>query len=135
MNVWNLLGFVLNGLVFKLIGLELPALTRQLGDTSPGAAIGYGRLISLALIVGRLLCSFGALLFIRLASLFITVVKPTQAGSCRCVGWLGGAIGSTGEPFAVEPCPMAGNRWPRELTQQETCEELKMTCHCCLNSE
>src|SRR4030095_1715324 len=33
-NVWSNLVFVLNGLIFFLIGLELPMIIRQLGDIS-----------------------------------------------------------------------------------------------------
>ncbi|HRI58220.1 MAG TPA: cation:proton antiporter, partial [Saprospiraceae bacterium] len=69
-NVWSTLGFVLNGLVFMLIGLQLPSIAQQLGDISLSQAIWYGLIISLALIVTRLLCTFGASLFTRLMSHF-----------------------------------------------------------------
>lgn len=89
-NVWNVLSFVLNGLVFLLIGLQLPGITRQLGAISLGSAIGYGLLVSLALIVTRLLCSLGVSLFTRLVSPFITVAldNPGWKGPL-IVGWAG----------------------------------------------
>src|SRR4249920_2758498 len=40
-NVWTNIVFVLNGLVFFLIGLQLPSIVNQLGDISLGRAIGY----------------------------------------------------------------------------------------------
>ena len=58
-NVWTLLGFVRNGLVFLLLGLELSKITRQLGGGGLGLAIGYGLAVSLALITRRLTCAFG----------------------------------------------------------------------------
>ncbi|QDA61618.1 Na+/H+ antiporter [Hymenobacter jejuensis] len=89
-NVWTVLSFVFNGLIFLLIGLQLPHIVQQLGDTSLGTAIGYGLLISLALIVARLLCSFGASLFTRLASHFITVADANPGWKLPLVsGWAG----------------------------------------------
>src|SRR5215211_8318470 len=64
-NVWTSLVFVLNGLIFLLIGLQLPAIVSQLGDTSLTTAIWYGLAISFLLIATRLLCTFGASLFTR----------------------------------------------------------------------
>src|SRR5215203_4372170 len=53
-NVWTNLVFVLNGLVFLLIGLQLPSIAGQLGDTSLASAVWYGLVISFVLIVTRL---------------------------------------------------------------------------------
>lgn len=90
LNVWSVLGFVLNGLVFMLIGLQLPSITQQLGDVSLSQAIWYGLVISLALIITRLLCTLGASLFTRFASQFITVaeVNPGWRGPL-VLGWAG----------------------------------------------
>jgi len=55
-----------------------PAVVQQLGDISLGRAIGYALLISLVLIVARLLCTWGASTFTRLASNFITVADYEQ---------------------------------------------------------
>lgn len=89
-NVWTVLSFVLNGLVFLLIGLELPEITRQLGDISLGRAISYGLAISLALILGRLLCTFGAMAFTLVASRFITVADSRPNWKLPLVaGWAG----------------------------------------------
>ena len=84
-NVWANLVFVLNGLIFFLIGLQLPSIINQLGDISLGRAIRYGLAISLILIVARLLCTFGASLFTRFMSRFITVADPNP-------GWRGPII-------------------------------------------
>src|SRR5215218_915420 len=75
-NVWTNIVFVLNGLVFFLIGLQLPSITQQLEDISLGRAIVYGLTISLVLIITRMLCTFGASLFTRFVSRFITVAGP-----------------------------------------------------------
>ena len=90
LNVWTNLVFVLNGLIFLLIGLQLPSIARQLGDISLGTAIGYGLAISLLLIITRLLCTFGAALFTRMVSRFITVADPNPGWKAPLIsGWAG----------------------------------------------
>lgn len=88
-NVWGVLSFALNGLVFMLIGLQLPVIVRQL-DGRLESAIGYGLAISAVLIVTRMLSSFGAVLFTRFASRFITVAdaNPGWRGPI-ILGWAG----------------------------------------------
>ena len=89
-NVWTSIVFVLNGLVFLLIGLQLPFITQQLGDISFGRAIWYGLAISAVLIVTRLLCTFGASLFTRFMSRFITVADPNPGWKTPLIfGWAG----------------------------------------------
>ena len=89
-NVWTNLVFVLNGLIFFLIGLQLPSITNQLGDISLGRAIWYGVAISIILIVARLLCTFGASLFTRFMSHFITVADPNPGWRGPLIfGWAG----------------------------------------------
>ena len=89
-NVWSNIVFVLNGLIFLLIGLQLPLITQQLGDISLATAIGYGLAISAVLIVTRLICTFGASVFTRFMSRFITVADadPGWKGPF-IVGWAG----------------------------------------------
>lgn len=89
-NVWSSIVFVLNGLIFMLIGLQLPIITQQLADIGLTTAIRYGLLISLALIVTRLLCAFGAALFTRIASRFITVADANPGWKSPLIaGWAG----------------------------------------------
>ncbi|HEV8271004.1 MAG TPA: Na+/H+ antiporter [Chitinophagaceae bacterium] len=89
-NVWTNLVFVLNGLIFFLIGLQLPSIANQLGDVSLGRAIWYGLAISLILIIARLLCTFGASLFTRFMSHFITVADPNPGWRGPIIfGWAG----------------------------------------------
>ncbi len=89
-NVWSSIVFVLNGLVFMLIGLELPVIIEGMGDISLRTAIMYGLLISLALIVVRMMCAFGATLFTRIMSNFITVADPNPGWKAPLIaGWAG----------------------------------------------
>ncbi len=58
--VWNVLVFVLNGLLFLLIGLQLRHVLGDVGDQSLATVIGEALLISLAVIVVRLVWVFPA---------------------------------------------------------------------------
>lgn len=112
-NVWSTVGFVFNGTIFMLIGLQLPAIVSQLEGISLQSAIGYGLLIAGVLIVTRLLCTFGASLFTRIISRFITVADPNPGWKGPIVlGWAGmrgvvslaaalsiPALASTGQAF------------------------------------
>lgn len=89
-NVWTNIVFVLNGLIFFLIGLQLPSISKQLGDISLTRAIMYGLAISSVLIIGRLLCTFGASVFTRFMSRFITVADPNPGFRGPIIfGWAG----------------------------------------------
>ncbi|NLR58622.1 Na+/H+ antiporter [Chitinophaga polysaccharea] len=89
-NTWATLGFLLNGLVFMLIGLELPVIIRELGTVSIGAAIKYGCIITGALIVTRLCCTLGASVFTVFISRYITTAdnRPGWKGPV-IIGWAG----------------------------------------------
>ncbi|HEY4786333.1 MAG TPA: Na+/H+ antiporter [Bacteroidales bacterium] len=89
-NVWTNIVFVLNGVIFLLIGLQLPTIVKQLGETSLPKAIAYGLSISAVLIITRLLCTLGASLFTRFMSRFITVADDNPGWKEPLVlGWAG----------------------------------------------
>ncbi|WP_160715972.1 Na+/H+ antiporter [Chitinophaga solisilvae] len=91
-NVWQSFVFLLNGLVFMLIGLDLPEITSALKQEGIGfyEATGYGLLITAVLILGRMLAGFGALIVTRIASYFITVAdKNPGARAPLIMGWTG----------------------------------------------
>jgi Na+/H+ antiporter len=79
-NFWESLVFVLNGIVFLLIGLGLPTITAGLGSTSLSSAIGYGVLITVVLIIGRILSAYGAVIVTLVARNFITVADRRHPG-------------------------------------------------------
>ncbi|MBB2147526.1 Na+/H+ antiporter [Pedobacter gandavensis] len=90
-NVWESFCFVLNGLVFMLIGLDLPQITAGLEGVSTSSAIGYGVLITVVLIVGRILSAYGAVLITLIARNFITVADTRNPGYKvpLILGWTG----------------------------------------------
>ncbi len=89
-NVWSTVGFLLNGVVFMLIGLQLPYITSQVEEVTLEQAIIYGVVISLVLIVTRICCTLGASVFTRIAGRFITVADRNPGWKVPLVfGWAG----------------------------------------------
>src|SRR4051812_23413731 len=77
-------------MVFFFIGLQLPSISQQLGDITLGTAIWYGLAISLVLIIARMACTFGASIFTRFMSHFITVADPKPGFKGPIIfGWAG----------------------------------------------
>lgn len=90
-SVWDSLAFILNGLVFILIGLDLPEITSGLQGVSVYTAIGYGLLITLVLVVVRILAAYGAVVITMIARNFITVADSRHPGFKvpAILGWTG----------------------------------------------
>jgi CPA1 family monovalent cation:H+ antiporter len=89
-SVWNVIVFLLNGVVFILIGLQLPGIVRGLGEYSLRAAIGYGFAISLVVILVRLAWVYPGAYLPRLLSKKIrqTEVRPKMK-HVFITGWSG----------------------------------------------
>lgn len=90
-NVWQSLVFVLNGLVFTLIGLSLPTIINGLEGVSVFAAMGYGVLITAVLMIGRILAAYGAVITTLIMRNFITVADRRNPGvkGPFIIGWAG----------------------------------------------
>lgn len=90
-NVWESFCFILNGLVFMLIGLDLPQITNGLEEVSMTTAIGYGMVITAVLIVSRILSAYGAVIVTLIARNFITVAYSENPGykTPFILGWTG----------------------------------------------
>jgi CPA1 family monovalent cation:H+ antiporter len=90
-NVWESFCFLLNGLVFMLIGLDLPEIVAGLGGVGLWSAIGYGVLVTFVLIIGRILSSYGAVLVTLVMRNFITVADTRSPGFKvpLVLGWTG----------------------------------------------
>jgi CPA1 family monovalent cation:H+ antiporter len=90
-NVWESLAFVLNGLVFILIGLDLPEITSGLEGVSISAAIGYGLLITAVLVIVRMISAYAAVIITLIARNYIPVADKRSPGFKIPVvlGWTG----------------------------------------------
>lgn len=89
-NVWTSIVFIMNGLVFLLIGLQMKSVINQLGEISLATATWYGVVISLILIATRIICTLGASVFTIFMSNFITVADANPGWKSPLVlGWAG----------------------------------------------
>lgn len=57
---WKMIGFVLNGFVFLLIGLELPLILQQLEGREPAEILGFVTLVCAVVVVTRFVWVFAA---------------------------------------------------------------------------
>ena len=93
-SVWESFVFILNGLVFLIIGLELPEITSGLrADGIPlSTAINYGLLVTIVLIFARIISSYAALVT---TLIFRPGVAPRATSNKRrflmplLLGWTG----------------------------------------------
>ncbi|WP_308198959.1 cation:proton antiporter domain-containing protein [Chitinophaga sedimenti] len=101
--------FLLNGLVFILIGLQLPSIVEGLEDYSLTEAIYYGLLVSLLIIVIRIIWVYPATFLPRMMSHKIRTKEPMpSAKSVFIVAWSGmrGVVSLASAlsiPLAVSP--------------------------------
>jgi monovalent cation/hydrogen antiporter len=89
--VWELLVFVINGLIFILIGLQLPNIVADLAaDRALLPAVGLGLVVSLTVILVRLAWIFPAAYLPRWASLDLRQRDPYPPWqNMFVVGWAG----------------------------------------------
>ncbi|QJB40576.1 Na+/H+ antiporter [Chitinophaga oryzae] len=90
LGVWSTLIFVLNGIIFMLIGLELPTIVHALGDYSIGDAIRYGLIIAFLTIAVRLLWVYPGAFIPRMLSKKIRTQESSPGWKGPLVvGWAG----------------------------------------------
>ena len=89
-NVWSTVAFILNGLVFILIGLQLPIIVGGLTEYTFGVAIKYGLIISALTILIRIVWVYPGTFLPRFLSKRIrsSESKPT-IGGVFLVSWAG----------------------------------------------
>lgn len=89
-DVWETLGFLLNGFVFILIGLELPAIVDGLEEYSIGQATQYGLVITAIVIAVRILLVYMVEFLPRLLSRRIRNKEKSPGFKLPFViGWAG----------------------------------------------
>ena len=90
-NVWESLVFILNGLVFMLIGLALPEITAGLEGVGFTSAIIYGLLITAVLMIVRMLSAYGAVIVTLVMRNYIAVADDRNPGykAPLVMGWAG----------------------------------------------
>ena len=89
-GMWATVVFALNGLVFILIGLELPVIINSLGDYSKTQAIEYALMVTAAVIVTRIIFAFCSAAFTQFIGQYITVaVRNVGYRAPIILGWSG----------------------------------------------
>ncbi len=86
--LWQFLTFILNGVVFILIGLQLPHILQTL-QTSMAQAIGYAAIICVALIILRIIWVFPAAYLPRLIPSIRKKDPPPHWRHVFLIGWVG----------------------------------------------
>jgi monovalent cation/hydrogen antiporter len=112
-GLWQTIIFLMNGLVFILIGLQLPPIVHGLGNYSIGEAILYAVLISVLIIVIRILWVYPAAFIPRwlFKSIRDTEEKPSLK-SIFLIGWSGmRGVVSLASALAI-PLTLAGDVFP-----------------------
>jgi monovalent cation/hydrogen antiporter len=87
---WNTVIFVLNGIIFILIGLQLPNIIESINDHSLSELIKYGAIVSAAVIIGRLIWVYPATYIPRWLSKSIRTNEPRPSPKVvTIVAWSG----------------------------------------------
>ncbi len=89
-GMWELLQFLVNALLFVLIGLQLPDIAGSLDDFSAGTLLAYGAAISAAVILTRLVWQHTIVYVIRAVDRRESVRARRSTWQVRMiVGWAG----------------------------------------------
>jgi CPA1 family monovalent cation:H+ antiporter len=112
-GLWETLVFLLNGLVFILIGLQLPVIVKGLGNYSMGEAILYALLISLITIIVRIVWVFPGAYIPRMLFKSIRNTEPRPSWKAvLLVAWSGmRGVVSLASALAI-PLTLNGEAFP-----------------------
>ncbi|HEX6584498.1 MAG TPA: Na+/H+ antiporter [Thermoleophilaceae bacterium] len=90
MAIWEILTFLLNAVLFLLVGLQLPGILDNLSGRSAGELLLWGALVSLVVIAVRLVWMFTTPYLIRLVDRRESQrLRRVPAGPRLVVGWAG----------------------------------------------
>src|SRR5437588_8378654 len=87
--VWDMVVFVLNGVLFMLIGLQLPAVVRSLPANSAAQASKLAVLVLAAIVLVRFAWMFGAAYLPRLLSRTFRHETPAPWQHTALIAWTG----------------------------------------------
>jgi Na+/H+ antiporter len=89
LSVWNVVVFILNGIIFILIGLQLPAILEGIKEHSVFTLVCYGLLISFTAIIVRILWVFPGAYIPRLSASIRKAEPQTNWRVVTIVAWTG----------------------------------------------
>jgi monovalent cation/hydrogen antiporter len=112
-SVWNVLIFLLNGVVFILIGLQLPGIIHGLGEYSLKEAIWYGIAISVVIILVRLIWVYPGAYLPRMLSKRVRREPSPGWRPIFLVGWSGmRGVVSLASALAIPLTLSSGENFP-----------------------
>jgi CPA1 family monovalent cation:H+ antiporter len=113
--VWDIIVFLLNGLIFILIGLQLPTILNEISEYSAATLVWYGVLISVVVIGVRLLWVFPAAYIPRMLSRRLRERDPYPNWRILLlIGWTGmRGIVSLAAALALPLVTANGNPFPQ----------------------
>lgn len=89
-GTWETVIFILNGIIFILIGLQLPGIWEQINkDLAPATLIKYGVIVSSAVILGRIIWVYPGAYIPRWLFKSIREREPTNISLTTIVAWSG----------------------------------------------
>ena len=59
-STWKMVGFIVNGFLFVLIGVQLPSILEGIGDRSPGELVALVAIVSAVVVLGRMAWIFAS---------------------------------------------------------------------------
>lgn len=88
--IWPAIVFILNAVIFFLIGLQLPDISRMIKAVSLGHSVVIALVITLTVIVVRMLSAYTSSVFTRFISRYITVAQNRPGWrNPTIIGWTG----------------------------------------------
>ena len=88
-GAWNTVIFILNGVVFILIGLQLPSILKNISQHSFSTLLGYGAIVSVAVIVGRIIWVYPGAYIPRLSKKIRDREPGTNLQLVTVIAWSG----------------------------------------------
>jgi Na+/H+ antiporter len=88
-TVWDVVVYILNGLIFVLIGLQLRQIMDGINDYSAGSLILWGVVVSLVVIIIRFVWVFPAAILPRLLRKYIGINEILDPRNLVVFGWAG----------------------------------------------
>ncbi|HET6994409.1 MAG TPA: Na+/H+ antiporter [Chitinophagaceae bacterium] len=113
-SVWEVVIFILNSLIFILIGLQLRHVMQGISNYSPGLLILWGASISLVVIAVRFIWVVPATLLPRYLSKRIRTTEPFDPRNMVIFGWAGmRGVVSMAAALALPLTLPGGNEFPQ----------------------
>jgi CPA1 family monovalent cation:H+ antiporter len=111
-TVWDVVAYILNGLIFILIGLQLRQIKEGLEDYSAGSLVLWGLAISAVVIVVRFIWVIPAAMLPRILSKRVREKEAFEPSNLAVFGWAGMRVVSMAAALALPLTLADGSAFP-----------------------